>query len=155
MKMRSLVVFDINGILALKNHSTSGKKWRFFPEARRFLEKVYRYHDIAIWTSTTQKNAERVISHYFTKFQPVFVWYRDSPFTLTDPDHGLDPEITSFDTIKNLSFIKSQYPEYNKIMIIDDDYRKVRFNSPTESVVVKMSDYESPSQFYNHLLNKV
>lgn len=141
-----LVVLDVNGILAKKNKK---KKWFILEdEVKEFISKIQEKYDVAIWSSTTRNNAKIVVSKIFTKKEPIFEWYRED-ICIPDPERTRE---NFYETIKNISIVEERFPDYEKIIIIDDEHKKVRFN-PFEQIIVPKIEFKKED--YNNLINKI
>lgn len=132
--MNTLIIFDLNGVLARR----SRKNWIIPYEVDTFLERLSKFADIAIWTSTTRRNAEHAVKSLC--IAPVFVWYReDTPMNSLVP-HG---------TLKNLSLIKKNW-KYSRYLIIDDSEDKIQFNDEREKISFQVN-FDNPITSYTEL----
>lgn len=136
--MRYMVIFDINGVLAQR----SGKYWLIPDAVHPFLDKLSRVSDIAIWTSTTRRNAEFVVDNL--NINPVFTWYREDTPKDTQVCHG---------TLKNLSLVKELY-DYSSYLIVDDSYSKIRHNHDDEKII-HCTDFNDPENSYQELYDLI
>lgn len=172
-KEDKLVVLDINGVFCRKltpeetrelkgvdgivklegSKFTGGVEFR--PGYLEFFDRLLTKYHVAIFSSTTHKNASSIIQASQLKSQEFdFLWYRDR--TRFDPE-GQGGEIQSFETIKMLNDIYDnpivnmhrQWSDRNTI-IIDDSSTKVRFNK-SENVLV-ISSFKGASEGDNYLL---
>jgi hypothetical protein len=178
-KQNNLLILDINGLL-VKKHSKFDlnpfqkkelltkkdiidTKTAFFeicPGTREFLLKCMQLYTLAIWTSTTYSNANLIIDKLFTvkeKNSLAFIWMRDH--VRYDPNYGIDPNITDFDTVKILDDVYTNAMfqrkwKSNNTLIIDDSFQKLRFNNPKNIVVVENCNNIDLRSF-NDLLNTI
>lgn len=172
-----LVILDVNGISAckVKKNTFTGtyqkvdlKVYNFVlnPAIRDFINELFdKKYEVAIWSSTTYRNASSVIEKVFTPEQKenlVFEWYRDKMKVRLewhevepelDPEYGLNENIKSYDTVKNLEKVfKSPLINsegiYNKTntILIDDSVFKTRFNNSENLIIV-------PSYNLDEILN--
>lgn len=141
--MKKLLILDLNGVLFSKVGKGEGN---FIMENNTnydllvqddmipFLQKCEKLFDIAIWSSTTEKNAIPMIQYiekYGIEFK--FVWFRDR--TQLNPFYLINPKVKKYDTIKDIRQVLLS-PEINRerrytpndILIVDDEYNKVRMN---------------------------
>ena len=123
--MKTLLVFDINGTLLLRKNNNV--------YVRNGLQKLKDYcfsiADVAIYTSMLNKNIK--LEHIFSNDEIerlVFIWDRSK--TIKDKNG-----INKWDTLKSLEYIKKEYPNYDKIIIIDDSENKLRF-IPIENKII-------------------
>lgn len=163
MDRNKLLILDINGLLCHKvNKPCDGEESdsedinknyldrKFYkvysrPGVDKFLIWCLENHDVAIWSSTTNYNAEPILKWLFPKHEMLsrlkFDWYRNN--TNLDPDFGLDSRVENYDTVKNLKNVWShpyinesrKYSKTNTI-IIDDSVRKTRFNNSDNVLIV-------------------
>lgn len=140
--MSGLIILDLNGVLSL-----SGKRrLEITKYAIDFVKSLQRKYSVAIWTSTTFKNANPAIEYCFKNLKPpLFEWYRDK----TDPDYH--NELNPYATIKNISKVREYFPLYQNILIVDDSASKIRFNNPEESLVIEKSEKIDFQSFYENL----
>lgn len=137
---KPLIVFDLDKTLILRRD----KKVILRKGALEIIEHVLSKYQGAIFTSITKVNLNYIIKYIFTKDQLgefQFIWDRD----FTEPDiEGVNP----WDTIKKTNKIREYFPDrFDKIILVDDDVRKVRFNPDNEVVIVPK--FEDPYENYN------
>lgn len=137
--MKKLVILDVNGILGQKFNS------RFILRngVKKFTRKLLETYDVGIFSSTTYKNGNPVIRDVFGRKRLVFKWFRDR--TKFDPE--CDDEKDSYKTVKYISdVITNPIVNYNRnynkfnVVIVDDEYSKVRFNDISNVIVYNSSD---------------
>ena len=156
MVKKRLLILDINGIICFKSSNKDSKEYRKGDEESLKLPsyKIFKFngiedfiqwcldnYDVAIWSSTTHRNASEMLKLCnidISKFK--FVWYRDR--TELDPEYKINKDITRYNTVKNLERIWSNpinvYRQYSSknTLIIDDDHMKVRFNDKDNVFIV-------------------
>jgi len=122
-----LLVFDLNRTLIKRTkNSVICRKY-----LKTFLEYCFSKYSIGIYTSMVKHNTDSVLKSIMTEDQLhalMFIWDRE--YTYPDPE-----PITKWDTIKYVSSISKEYPGY-KILLIDDEFKKVRFNDDKNILVV-------------------
>lgn len=135
--MRGLVILDLNGIISLSHDRPQTNLY-----AINFVKSLQTKYDVAVWTSTTFRNAQSPIAECFKNSTPaVFEWYRDK--TDPDPEIGFNP----YATIKNISKVRQEFPQYENILIVDDNFYKIRFN-PDDEILVCESKPRSIVDYY-------
>lgn len=131
LPIKPLVVFDINGVLC--HRSRSKTTWTYRPEIITLLSHLATKYHIAFWTSMLPTNAKPIVTDItsHTGIIPVFLWYRRP--------EDVDPENTTYGTIKLLSKITARYPHYNEsnVVMVDDSAVKMRFNPECSYIIVE------------------
>ena len=154
--MRPLVVLDLNGVLiyrvynrpnlgslSLRKISLNNYSIYLRPHLELFLDTLFEKYDVAVYTSTSRKNATDILSILFTPVQLAnlkFTWFRDR--TRLDPEYNTNPKIKDFDTVKMVDDILScpeinSHRKYSKnnVIMIDDSAQKLRFNAKGNLIV--------------------
>lgn len=131
--IKPLIVLDLDGVLILRRDKRIYKR----KGLNDFLDYLAERYYIGIYTSITEVNLKTIL-----KVKP-FDGFNRFSFILSRKDTNKDPEpINEWDTIKNISKIREEFPRFNKILLLDDSPRKVRFNKPEEVLIVKKyADY--------------
>lgn len=141
---RLLVVFGLRGTLLERIHMSGitpalpqatsvvgqHKIW-LRPKTIETLTELSAVCDVAIWSSTTKRNTDPVVSAVFPKMDFKFVWTRDN----TIPDDfrrsvAVDKE-DQHATIKDLHSVWEAYPQYTRerTVIVDDTPSKGKMNA--------------------------
>jgi hypothetical protein len=165
-----LIVLDINGLFCeklvrgslpadevLRTVDTGKYTVVIRPGAKALLDFIYKFADVGFFSSTSVTNAKNIINSLLTKSQKKrakFMWFRDR--VQLDPDYGQEG-VSKFDTVKNLTqiFLSPELNESRKYsplntLIIDDDFKKVRFNDERNILVVpsyRVSDEKDDTNF--------
>lgn len=139
-----LVILDLNGVLIRRYGRGTSTTYEKRPYLDSFLDVLFANYDVAVYTSTEERNASLILEEIFTEQQRrmlKFVWYRDR--TQLDPDYGVVKGVKSFDTIKDLALVilsptinSNRIYSENNILIIDDSKSKLRFNLPDNCLVI-------------------
>ncbi len=164
--VKPLIILDINGVLAEKTfigkgstpkgaYKVNGVFYMIKPEVSTFIAKLFQKYRVAIFSSTTRRNAMPLIKKVFTQKQVkrlLFIWTRDR--TRKDPEN-----LNGFKTIKKLDDFwdnpvfnaKGCYDKSNTI-ILDDESEKQRFN-PEECLII--FNIKNPESDFETLLNTI
>jgi len=150
--MTKLLILDLNGLLVSKQNKPiknccyaehkCGKYYVYLrPQVFEFIEQILNLYDVAIFSSTTFKNAMPIVELLFKEQQSKlkFKWFRDRT--------EYDPDTDDHSTIKELVRVwrnptanwERTYNKHNTL-ICDDDLSKVRFNSENNYLVVAKFD---------------
>jgi len=143
----TLLVLDLNKTLILrKNKNIIIKR----PYLEEFKEFCFSRSDVAIYTSMLQKNINlKEIFNEKEISKLIFVWDRKK--TLSDKDG-----INEWDTIKSLDKIKQKYPEYKKIIIIDDSENKLRFiHNYNKIIIPPFEDINESEEVLKKLITEI
>lgn len=162
MNPSKLVILDLSGLFVHKElflnveikdrpEVTSKYKYEdaksmrlfFLPDVEEFVSNLMKTYDVAVWSSTTYHNAISMLNGLLTKEtmdKLIFKWFRDR--TELDPEHGIRDDISEHATIKNIERViycpTINYDrKYNlsNIVIVDDSFDKIRFNSYNNIIV--------------------
>ena len=177
-----LILFDVNGLLALKVTATDK-----IPEAKKcnvnystvarhgvydMLTVLSEKYVLGIYSSTTYPNISIMLQSIFrnselcsSKWNSIFTIISDRNNTCLDPEYGINKEIKSYDTIKDLKRIW-EHPIFNKdrkwndtnTLLIDHDKNKLRFNNKKNILVVDeylISDYKSKLDNTSELIKAI
>ena len=161
-----MIILDLNGVLAEKtfigkgvvpkgSYKVNGSFYKILPEVKTFITNLFKEYKVAIFSSTTKRNAIPLIKEIFTKWQRknlLFIWTRDR--TTIDLE-----DLKRYKTIKNISNFwdnpvlnsKCYYTKYNTI-ILDDELEKQRIN-PRECVII--FDIKSDEANFETLLDTI
>nr|QBK90310.1 MAG: ctd-like (NLI interacting factor-like) phosphatase [Pithovirus LCPAC102] len=112
-----------------------------------FIDYCLSNYDVGIFSSITEKNITCIIDNVFWDKKDKLKFILHRKYTKLDPDYGKNKNIKSFDTVKYISDIISNpilnekriYTMRNTI-IVDDTYRKVRFNPRNNICVYQPSE---------------
>lgn len=157
MRPIKLILLDVDDVLLVRTkekfdypHFKQGKLFCYVrPGAKEFIEACSLEYDVGIYTSMLNSNVRSVLNQafgeHFVQYHIDFICGRE--YTRLDPDYRHDPKIKSYDTVKFIDNIlgspifneKRKYNVENTILI-DDSYRKVRFNDLSSVIVFKASD---------------
>jgi len=143
----TLLVLDLNKTLIFrKNKNIIIKR----PYLEEFKEFCFSRSDVAIYTSMLQKNINlKEIFNEKEISKLIFVWDRKK--TLSDKDG-----INEWDTIKSLDKIKQKYPEYKKIIIIDDSENKLRFiDNYNKIIITPFEDINESEEVLKKLITEI
>lgn len=156
---KRLIVLDINGTLcyrfyigSLESYEVDKLKISFDmilipkfivflrPHVYDFLSMCFDKFDVGFFSSMTERHGSQILDILLTKEQKEqvkFIWYRDK--TRPDPDFGIKPEITNYDTIKMAQDIVDSFDRYKleDILICDDSETKLRFNKSENTCVIR------------------
>lgn len=157
---KPLLILDVNGLICRKEKKNDDSMvdettqvyidFDFYKVYRRvgvdnFLIALFDKYRVGFWTSTTERNAGKIIDWIIPKSvkdQLHFIWFRDR--TRLDPDYGVTDGIEHYDTVKTLTDIwqnphinyKRTYNERNTLLV-DDSVKKTRFNSEHNVLIVE------------------
>lgn len=163
---KKLLVLDLNGVLCRKVSREleeaelfiGGSSYAFRPHCREFVTECLRRYEVAVYSSTTERVASRILERLFTdeeRARLLFVWYRDR--TSLDPDYLMPrfdyspswrrmkrERIFPHSTVKYLSTIFDS-PDVNEarrwnlrnVVICDDSIMKMRYNAKKNCIIVK------------------
>lgn len=166
--MKKLVILDIKGILGTeieKEDIARQGTLKLFsydflprPEIATFLSNLYKEYEVALFSSTTEKNAFLILKNILTRDQmkkTLFFWYRDR--THLDPD----PSALPYETVKLLDDVFTS-PIINKerkwskenTILIDDSTTKTRFNDQKNLVILPSYDPDGPDNILD-VLNRL
>lgn len=168
MSKRPLLVLDINGLFGIKskvapakdsnsNHINLGYQYFYFRSgALDFVNDMAEQYDLAIFSSTTFPNIRKILEHLncFKKFK--FVFARDR-CELDVEDMTLQ-NVSGYDTVKKLTAIWRS-PEQNatlqysskNTLICDDEVKKVRFNDPSNYLIIKGFEVGEQEGYFDEL----
>lgn len=159
-----LIVFDLNGVffdrVKLKDADPNDDRkyydygWmRYYIKEGiyKFINKYSKTYDMGIYTSMTHDNVHNILKKMFgCKYKYKFKFILTREHVKFDPEYGLLPEIESYDTVKHLDDIFmnpmcNKYRKYNpdNTIIIDDSYKKIRFNDPKNVIILNSNINES------------
>lgn len=157
MRQIKLILLDVDGVLLVRTNKKEdypyfkqGKKFCYVrPGAKEFIAACASKYDIVIYTSMMYSNVKSVLNQAFglnfIKYNINFICSRE--YTKLDPDYKHNPNIKSYDTIKLLDNVLSspiinENRKYNieNTILIDDSYRKVRFNDISSVIIFKAKD---------------
>jgi len=131
----TLLVFDLNGTLILRKKNRNGYKIVKRNGLIDFLSDCFNNYDVAIFTSMLKINMDNALCTILKSEQLdklVFKWDRD--YTDRDPKGN-----NSWSTTKSIKKIQDHLEsigrKYKNILIIDDDYNKLRHN-PVENIII-------------------
>lgn len=154
---KKLLILDINGILCYKANTNTAVcnsstlpvifKTKYYevilrPYAKEFLREMFELYNVAFFTSTTERNADKILQNILTKQQSrktFFKWYRDK--THADPTIIPENPTELFETLKmledvfNLSKVINAGYDYTNTLLCDDSKFKVRYN-PKQNVLI-------------------
>ena len=143
-----LLILDINKTLVLRINGKIHKR----KGLTKFIDSILEIYDVAVFTSMTKKNLDLLLPKIFTPEQIsklIFIWDRE----YTDPDP--DRKEGEWSTIKNIDKIKNLY-KYERYLLIDDSYDKVRFNQPDEILICPaFEDINESGLTLNDLITKI
>lgn len=124
MESDTLILLDLDDSLI---YQTGPGKFIYRQGLYEFLNHCLCTYHVGIFTSKVKKNVDLILNKMISYKQRKLLRYELSrEYTLPDPD-----PIHEWDTIKNLNFIDKCFnlrKIYKKIIIIDNDPRKLRFN---------------------------
>ena len=147
MSNNILLVLDLNKTLILRKSHNNVIKRKYFKEFKEFCFSV---SDVSIYSSMLEKNME--LNRIFTDEEIkklIFVWDRKK--TIIDKDG-----YNSWDSIKSLDIIREEYPNYEKIIIIDDSESKLRFVSKDNKIIIQPFVKEDESEeVLKELINEI
>ena len=130
--IKPLIILDLNKVLVDKSSAYIIPK----EGAAEFIKKLMSNYDVAIWSSMYRKNVSNSIK--VLKLPKIyrfkFVWSRNK--TDPDPDAG-NKGIPNYATVKRLSKIRQK----SKMILIDDNVRKLRFNPENTRLVYSGESY--------------
>lgn len=139
--MRSLLLFDLNGVLANKlKHSPKcpdndmiitihhNYHWIIKSEIFNLLKNLSFKYDVGVWTSTPRENSEKLVEFLFQESNIECAFFFDRSHC--DRDFRQD---CKYQTIKLIDKIKEIIGN-RKVIIIDDTLTKVNLNN-TDSYI--------------------
>ena len=154
MRPIKLLLIDVDDVLLVRTqqkydypHFKQGKLFCYVrPGAKEFIEACSLKYDIGIYTSMLYSNVKSILNQAFG--ENFILYYIDficaREYTRLDPDYRHDPKIKSYDTVKFIdnilgSPIFNEKRKYNveNTLLIDDSYRKVRFNDISSVIIFK------------------
>jgi hypothetical protein len=164
-----LLCLDLNGLLVAKidksqprppNSIKIGRYWIVFrPGYENFLSKMYSRYKVAFFTSTSQENGSKIINSLLNEEQDqntAFTWYRDH--THFDPKPYNDPYavVKKLDDIWTNPVVNEhrQWSEENTLLI-DDEYKKARFNPEDNVLIVKTFNGDPNDTELKHLSSRI
>lgn len=124
--MELLLVLDLNKSLILRVNG----KVHVRKNIKAFVKFCFSIGDVAVYTSMLPKNID--LTYIFTNEmikKLIFVWDRSKTF--------LDSQGTnSWDTLKSIDLIKTEYPNYERIIMVDDSPNKLRYIDPIDKIII-------------------
>lgn len=181
---KKLLVFDLNGVLISKVRKRSARENLSLQHDEDVgcdfitlegnvifirngvvdvLTELSKEYYIAIWSSTTLKNVNKIISTVFKNIEFLFIWDRST--TLLDPEYDKYPH-DEHSTVKNLNHLlsnpfnwKREFTIYN-VVLVDDELDKLRFNDDKNIIIIPKFDicdkrsYSFPLSFLNEVESK-
>ena len=149
MMKNSLIVLDLDGLLIYR---LPNKNYIVRPGLDEFISFCLFLGDIAFFSSMLRKN---IIDILITLFSPYvrkkikYIWDRN--YTDVDPE-----KINEWDTIKSYDKVqKLTNYMYKKIIMCDDDYRKLRFNPIDSYIIVQPFKGEKNDDHLQKLKEKI
>lgn len=157
MRPIKLILLDVDDVLLVRTNRKAdypcfkqGKQFCYVrPGAKEFIEACSAQYDVGIYTSMISSNVKSVLNQAFGEnfIQCHIDFICSREYTRLDPDYRHDPKIKSYDTVKLIdnilgSPILNEKRKYNveNTILIDNSYRKVRFNDISSVIVFKASD---------------
>ena len=121
----------------------------------KFIYECSKKYDIAIYTSITNNNVHNILKKIFgVQYKKKFKFILAREYVKFDPDYGDDPDTENYDTVKYLddifmSPIYSKNRTYNKdnTVIVDDSYKKIRFNDPKNVILFDPQESEHNDEY--------
>lgn len=156
-----IIILDIDGVLCFRKFQTNlekvelGKKI-IYPRIgiKEFLEYIFENYQVAVFSSTTEKNADPILKYMLSEEQYdklVFKWFRDR--TRLDKNYE---EI--YDTVKVLEdIIDNPIINYNRhikledLLMLDDSPKKMRLNDKKNYLIVE----SDPEYDMRNLISKI
>lgn len=138
---RKLVILDLNNILidrefqkdkTVDNITNATRIGNFLvwkrPHLDVFLGYLFKYFDVAVWSSVKKWNVDQLIPFIFNDYkeQLKFVWSQENCEIVENPD----PEANKPLFMKNLISVWEQFPQYDagNTLLIDDNKDKTDNN---------------------------
>lgn len=168
--MKNLILIDLDNLLFRRYDLSEERNYSKFSfqhknkmydpikGCRKFVNQCSQYGDIMIYTSMTKYNAEvvskRVLGKKIYNSKIKFVLSRE--YNQWDPMFNRIEGIKSHDTVKLIDLIiqnpsinrDRQYTE-ERTILIDDTYRKIRYNDPRNIILFRPLE-SSQSKIYGH-----
>ncbi len=91
------------------------------PDLRSFIEFVFDYFKVAVWTSSSTSYANEVVGAIFENLEKLqFVWTQERCIWRLDPDSGEGHWIKDLKKVRRLGF------SLESIVVIDDSPEKLK-----------------------------
>ena len=129
--MAELVVLDLDETLIHACSEWIGHSHDFIaansmvhirPGTKEFLDRIFKYYDVAIWTASTGQYLGQVVEKLFVNYKLEFIWDRTHCDIETDRD-GYDIFVKDISRLHQVG--------YRNFVIIDDRPENIRPNSDT------------------------
>lgn len=105
---------------------------------QEFFQTLFERYHVAIFSSTEQRNAERILNQVKNKKRFEFLWYRDrTRFDQDDQPEGHETVKMLRDIYDNPVINRGRQWSDRNTIIIDDSITKVRFNNPKNVLIVR------------------
>ena len=144
--MKVLLIFDLNGTLILRRKGEIHTR----KNLKELKDFCFSIADIGIYTSMLYKNLK--LEEIFSKEEEMklkFIWDRSK--TLKDEDG-----VNEWDTIKSLDNLIIEFPHYDKIIIIDDSHKKVRYiDNKNKIIIPSFTDHKEKENVLINLIDEI
>lgn len=163
--MSSLIILDINGILAYKYLSSEEKKlpeifqevslnkmqnMSYRSDCSSFIDSLLKKYKVGLYSSTTKYNVENMLKIILSPQQIKklsFILTRE--FTIIDPEGD-----NKWSTFKSIEYVSIHYGvPIDQIIIIDDDESKIRRISDNNKILVEKDSLKISGHFKTILEN--
>ena len=157
--MRRLLIFDLNGVLLLRNRINKNPDFvigNFYcyirPGTRKFLKWAHHHFDVAVWSSTMPHNTIPIVQHIWgKKIKDLKFIFSQRQCTQTGTMPCGKPIF-----LKELRCVWEILPWYDETntFLIDDSPHKVVNNPPHTSIHPEPLTFETrhvPINLKNHL----
>ena len=142
MAMKPLIIFDLNGSLVRRSKTHIYLR----PHLADLLQFCFDHFAVAIWTSSEQRNMQRMVDAAFHDKHLEFCW--DRSVTLKDPTGPIAA------SLKNLQIVWEQFSQWgpNNTILIDDSPSKARLCPHNCALVREWSNEDVNSDSDDDLL---
>lgn len=122
-----LVILDLNGVLVETEHQGSKVQVTYLEGYEAFLETLLEKHHVAIWSSKTYKNVNRIVSRFprHIRDRLLFIWSRSQC------------DVRGVMGRKDLRKVRESYPEFESVVLVDDTLEKIRMNPYPSTFLVQ------------------